>query len=382
MKKRAFPLIVSLLLLLGGLTGARAVIREPYATEPTAPVWSSYDPSLHYYYQQLTDAEKRVFSARYDCVALGRPALWDEPGLDAAGRMRVDYALLTDCPELMYMPIETGLGGVLLKPEEDWCAGHPGDIERLMADCRTALEAIRQRPEWGESDFEKQLAVDRHIVSACRYDLEEEYSTYASFTPDPMLRTAHAALAGGRAVCAGYAQGLQLALRCLDIPCLIAYGYVYDGAGRANPHAWNMVRIDGEWYHHDVTWNDWDDETMLEDFFPYLNLDTLTIRQTHSDDPARSALGFSLPRCEAEGANYYAMKGRLLGDDWRDTLPALLWAAREDGQTALGVRFRDAACFEEALASYEAGDGTLFGPKADVPRVNVWEDVNFLYFRW
>ena len=378
MKKRALALLFALLLLANG-PSARALDDAPYSAEPTAPVWRTYDPALHYYYNLLTDEEKRVFSARYDCIALGETSLWDQPGLDGAGLVRVDYALLTDCPELMYMPTKTGPDGALLKPEEAWCAGHPGDIERLMADCRAALEAIAQRPEWGESDFEKQLAVDRYIVSRCRYDVEAGYSADAGFTPDPALRVAWGALVGGEATCAGYAQGVQLALRCLGIPCLMTYGYIRDEADRAIPHAWNMAKIDGAWYHHDATWNDLDDAAMLEDYLPYFNLTTRAIRRTHSDDPARPALGFPLPRCDSAGANYCAARGQTLGADWREALPEMIDAARKAGRRGLGVRFDDEALFDEAMGALEAGNldealsGALSGARPDV---------YFIYFRW
>lgn len=39
----------------------------------------------------------------------------------------------------------------------------------------------------------------------------------------------------------------------LDIECVTVEGTAYNGT---EDHAWNMVRLDGDWYCVDVTWDD------------------------------------------------------------------------------------------------------------------------------
>lgn len=51
----------------------------------------------------------------------------------------------------------------------------------------------------------------------------------------------------GRAVCSGYARLTMELLRSLGIEALIV---------RSADHDWNMVRLYGNWYHMDVTWDD------------------------------------------------------------------------------------------------------------------------------
>ena len=69
--RRTLALVMVLTLLMFG-NNAAAVMNPPYPTEPTSALWKLYDPELHYWYQQLTETEKRLFSARYDCIALGQ----------------------------------------------------------------------------------------------------------------------------------------------------------------------------------------------------------------------------------------------------------------------------------------------------------------------
>ena len=78
MTEKCFKLLIlALLLSLLFPADGCAILQKPYNIEPTADVWNTYDPALHYFYQQLTDAEKRLFSARYDALALGDASLWN-----------------------------------------------------------------------------------------------------------------------------------------------------------------------------------------------------------------------------------------------------------------------------------------------------------------
>lgn len=53
----------------------------------------------------------------------------------------------------------------------------------------------------------------------------------------------------GKCVCAGYADILRNALSLVGIESLYVSGIAKEG------HAWNKVKLDGEWYNVDVTWD-------------------------------------------------------------------------------------------------------------------------------
>lgn len=61
--------------------------------------------------------------------------------------------------------------------------------------------------------------------------------------------TGYEMLDGGTAVCQGYAEAFQMYMDLLNVPCVIA-------TSDEQEHAWNMVKLDGNWYHIDVTWDD------------------------------------------------------------------------------------------------------------------------------
>lgn len=93
----------------------------------------------------------------------------------------------------------------------------------------------------GMSDVEKVRAVNEYIVLNTEYSFDTIASPHA----------AYAILTEGKGVCQAYA---LLAYRLLDemgMGVQYVVGYVGDIG-----HAWNLVKVDGEWYQLDTTWND------------------------------------------------------------------------------------------------------------------------------
>ena len=92
-----------------------------------------------------------------------------------------------------------------------------------------------------QSDYEKSRILFERLVCVNSYE----------FTPND--QTAYGALVEGKSVCAGYARAYQLLMQAVGIPC-----FYLSGIGGSEPHAWNLVRLDGKWYYTDPTWGDSD----------------------------------------------------------------------------------------------------------------------------
>nr|WP_106782212.1 transglutaminase domain-containing protein [Lysinibacillus timonensis] len=91
------------------------------------------------------------------------------------------------------------------------------------------------------TDFEKVKFVNDYIVRNTAYSTETELSPHS----------ACAVLQEGKGVCQGYALLALKMLQGLGVESKYVVGEVYTGG-----HAWNLVKVDGEWYHLDTTWND------------------------------------------------------------------------------------------------------------------------------
>ncbi|MCK8825548.1 transglutaminase domain-containing protein [Fuchsiella alkaliacetigena] len=96
------------------------------------------------------------------------------------------------------------------------------------------------------SEHYKLKAVHSYIVENVVYDHQRE------------KWTAYDALKEGKTVCDGYSQLTYLCLDKLGIKNKIILGKTDEniqGHNSGENHAWNMVKIAGNWYHLDVTWN-------------------------------------------------------------------------------------------------------------------------------
>jgi|GEM_PF-5905873 len=98
----------------------------------------------------------------------------------------------------------------------------------------------------GMSDYEKLKAVHDYICDHVSYDYSLKYYS------------AYDALARGKAVCQGYSLLMDRMLEKAGISTRIIDGRTETGA-----HAWNLVRLDGVWYHVDATNDDTNDDAFF-----------------------------------------------------------------------------------------------------------------------
>lgn len=113
-------------------------------------------------------------------------------------------------------------------------------------------------------DYQKEKAIHDYIVLNVNFD-----TTLSE-------NTAYAALAKGNTVCQGYA---LLAYKMLNRAGIETR--IIEGTTEA-PHLWNLVQLDGKWYHLDCTW---DDPVPSRDgyiSYRYFNLTDEQIRADHS----------------------------------------------------------------------------------------------------
>lgn len=111
--------------------------------------------------------------------------------------------------------------------------------------------------EEGMSDLEKELAINQYLCDTAEYDMDalenaedndfaevdEEYND--SFTP-------YGVLLNKVGVCASYAGAFKLLADEAGLECIVVTGNLEGEL----PHAWNKVKVDGEWQIVDSTNND------------------------------------------------------------------------------------------------------------------------------
>ena len=96
-----------------------------------------------------------------------------------------------------------------------------------------------------ENDYESVKAVHDYIITRVEYDhnsLGTNYTDIEGFRENRM-------------VCQGYSMATYVLLSYMGIPVRIVTG-LGGPEGDREPHAWNIVQVDGKWYNYDATWDD------------------------------------------------------------------------------------------------------------------------------
>lgn len=144
------------------------------------------------------------------------------------------------------------------------------------------------------SDYEKELAIHDYIVTNCRYG-------YDDLAPEYAYR-AYGALVQKIAVCNGYTEAMALLLTCAGVE-----NGIVTGSTGGVLHAWNQVKIDGEWYHVDSTWDDPKPDRGSLASHQYFNVTNDFLRKSHNWKEEN----FNI--CTATLYNYYDLNG-YIGD--------------------------------------------------------------------
>ncbi|ADQ41898.1 transglutaminase domain-containing protein [Caldicellulosiruptor acetigenus I77R1B] len=149
-------------------------------------------------------------------------------------------------------------------------------IARRQAVFQKAQEIVQTVIDQTYNDYDKVLALHDYLILHTRYDMESYLNQSGPFD----IHTAYGALINGLAVCDGYAKAMYVLLNTAGIESIVVYGEAGDVASKVG-HAWNMVKLDGDWYQLDVTWDDRDSVGGVEIDYSYFNVTDNDISSDH-----------------------------------------------------------------------------------------------------
>lgn len=218
--------------------------------------------------------------------------------------VQVLSAFLHDHPEVYWLSNQYGYSiGNSRTSVQLYSVISPAECNKLSKRMVSEISLILQSIPENVDALDREIYLYQTLIARCEYD-----DAAVSDDSDWRAHSVVGVLLDGSAVCEGYARALQLLLCQSGIPSMVITGT----AGGA--HMWNLARIDGQWYHLDVTW---DDNGELP-AYRYLNLTDKMIQEDHTiypqagTDESRSAqeiYNLPLPSCTSEKANYFRAKG-------------------------------------------------------------------------
>ncbi|MGN0666075.1 MAG: transglutaminase domain-containing protein [Huintestinicola sp.] len=184
----------------------------------------------------------------------------------------------------------------------------------------------------GMSDYDKLKIFHDYLVLNCE-----------SSTDAPYADTIYGALVNKKALCEGYAKAFSYLCNIAGIENIIVTGYT------TVDHMWNMVKLDGSWYHVDVGWDSPDDA--LKELYPdivlyqYFLADDSVITESRT---ISSAL-FTPPAAESTEMSYFVHDDRY-ASSYEEVLDILDTSCRkciDTGEKYFMIKLSDPDLYEK-----------------------------------
>lgn len=128
------------------------------------------------------------------------------------------------------------------------------------------------------TDYQKELAIHDYLVLNCKYD----YENYKNKTLPDESYTLYGLLIKGTGVCQAYAEAMEVLLNFAGVECSMVTGTA-NGEG----HAWNIVKLDNEYYMIDTTADDPTPDKAGAVNYSYFNLTDSQLAEDHIWDKSK-----------------------------------------------------------------------------------------------
>ena len=231
-------------------------------------------------------------------------------------------ALLDDNPYLFWM---SQTYTMLNDPDLNYTAVQlysefgPDEVISMKKELDEAIDSFYGTVSEGLSSYEREKLVHDYLVDLCEYDDADKDRTELT-SENIKSHSVYGALVEHICVCEGYGMAMQLLLNGIGVECVTLTGNAYDSSDNEDEedgtlHLWNAVKVDGNWYQVDITWDDQDevfqrydyfnlnDEMLFEDHTLSKTADELdddTIVENGTED-----MNLFIPTCDSTDYNYY-----------------------------------------------------------------------------
>ena len=305
---------------------------------------SVYDYSSKYFVNRLNDEMLLYFVGIYEqAISFGDTVNFDKP-VDSEILDDVMFLVNYDCPELIqllgeYQPLYCDeqmktVSGVRLMYNMS-----KDDYDERMSELESFFDELKITLE-GKSDLEKEKYIYAYIFENCIYD--EAYSLSGS---------AYGTLIDNRGRCEGFCKSFMWCMRELGNNCICVSGVPkWDSNALYSLHSWNIVEIDGNYYHLDITADKVhrEHEPVYPPCYGLFNVDDQTVLESRTINELYSYLG--LPLCDSDDMNYHKMNSLVVSESAEyktEFVDILKRNVRDNELDGISVRFESEEAYDD-----------------------------------
>lgn len=289
-----------------------------------------------YVYSTLNENEKILYDQIYNCI-IGFDSECPISTKDPKELNKIFSCVVADYGDIFwidgyeYMTYTSGsyITGITFTPSYTMDRSKKDELQSEIDEvCSSWLAEL---PD-GADDYEKSKFVFEKLIENVDY-------VYNANNSQNILSV----FLGGATVCQGYAQASAYLLSRLGIPAVVL-------SGKANneSHAWNLIRLDGEYYYFDVTWGNstYRTEGASEKFidYTYLNTTTAQMEGSHELDVV-----FSVPECTSIVNSYFVREGLFFREFNPDEVGASITEAYLSSKSSISLKFDNPVAYNKAF---------------------------------
>lgn len=267
---------------------SRAPIRQVRAVSISGGKLSD---DFYFYRNTLSGSYQKAYDQIYAGLYKGSQTITMNIPVNYNDFPDIVYSVLYDHPELFW-----------LETHMNYSYNGSGDVTEVTVLFNSTGSSLRQ----SQQNFENAVAKVLTKANTFSSDIDKvkyvhDYLTnIIDYTYNaPLNQSPYSALVLGKTVCAGYAKAFQYCMMKLEIPT----AYIVGEAGES--HAWNLVKLDGEYYNMDVTWDDPISNPPTTYYYNYFNVTDSVLSRDHQ----RYAISAQLPAANGTKYNYYNWYG-------------------------------------------------------------------------
>lgn len=353
MKKQQVFMILGLLVSLS-IYGCSTPIEEK-KTEITSEHKESEERQLislktRYYYMSLqTNKDRENYEKLLDAMTNRTESIDLE--IDSIEKLRFLYkCVMWDYPELFYVEsysyIENSDTEIRFIPNYTISEVEQEEAERTI---ERYVESIGNKINHQMSEYEIEKIIYDFIAENTDYTENSEYNQSAY------------SVALGKSVCLGYSKMFQMICERFGLQCIIITGRNEEGVG----HAWNCVRVDGNWYMVDCT----NSKGMLADSkdkisYYLFNVTEQQILRVYSIENITA-----IPKCDSLENEYFFRNKLYFDEPDTERYKGIIEGAELTGQTDLIIQCSDIKVLDE-MCSWLIDERNIFEILGEDKQVN------------
>lgn len=316
-------------------------------TRPAPVVDTSVDSSTRYAYNTLTDDEKALYDAILGAASNMSTRVFGTQNLSSAQWTKVFGLVYNQEPQLFWLNSKSVVGRLYYNEID------PDKIAAMQKEIDATVNALIKEANTKSTTYEKLLVFHDYLVLNSTFEKSEEAGNYN--------QTIYNAFSGGTSKqgniqCAGYAKAMQYLCDKVGIDCMVITGTNEKGTS----HAWNKVKVEGEWYNIDATWDDPILSTPITNYLRYsfflvpdewinekshFNINTVTLKD------GEKVKYYDTPKATATAQNYFIKNGYVYDNraDADKALKAELEKAASEGKVVAHIMVSSDSLYNEIL---------------------------------